>query len=82
MRNQGRGALIRMGGAPLVESWSLLFIRPPPPLSHHPSVKIGGGGALMVYYGNYSLVVPCSLYTSSLYDDVIAVAVNQHFVFM
>ena len=29
MCDQGRGALIRMGGAPLVQNRSLLFIRPP-----------------------------------------------------
>ena len=39
--DRGRGALIRMGGAPLVENRSLPFIRPPP--SFLPSVKIGGG---------------------------------------
>ena len=41
MCDQGRGALIRMGGAPLVQNRSLPFIRPPP-LSCHPNVKIGG----------------------------------------
>ena len=41
MHGQGRRALIRMGGTPLVENRSLPFT--PPPLSCHPSVKMGGG---------------------------------------
>ena len=57
MRDQGRGALFRMGGAPLIQNWSLPFILsappPPPPHSCHPSVQIGGGGGGGGSDGNY-----------------------------